>query len=236
MPARLRDVLHAQPDGAALEQHLRAPRSRELPAPRGLVLAAAFLKVFDRISDSNPAGQVIRYARVFFELLQRFVEERAACAAKLVPAAGRRGAGRGAAGCGGSGTRSKDEHAAGRAAGPGQGKLTISQWPLYIDPGKNGTDRPVRARHRRRRQIHRGHQRQRRVLRQDAAAARQRGSSGGRDLITVSDWLAARMYELGYLQKFDYSQLPNVKKNLIPRSGTRRPTRSATSRFPGRAA
>ena len=25
------------------------------------------------------------------------------------------------------------------ASGPVEGKLTISQWPLYIDPGKNGT-------------------------------------------------------------------------------------------------
>ena len=26
----------------------------------------------------------------------------------------------------------------------------------------------------------------------------------------MSDWLAARMDKLGYLQHFDYSQLPNV--------------------------
>ena len=26
-----------------------------------------------------------------------------------------------------------------RTQGPVEGKLTISQWPLYIDPGKNGT-------------------------------------------------------------------------------------------------
>ena len=43
-----------------------------------------------------------------------------------------------------------------------------------------------------------------------------RGDSGGRSLITVSDWLAARMYDLGYLQRLDYSQLPNVEKNMIP--------------------
>jgi spermidine/putrescine transport system substrate-binding protein len=43
-----------------------------------------------------------------------------------------------------------------------------------------------------------------------------RGDSGGRSLITVSDWLAARMYKLGYLQRLDKSRLPNVSKNLIP--------------------
>ena len=44
----------------------------------------------------------------------------------------------------------------------------------------------------------------------------ERGDSGGRSLITVSDWLGSQMYSLGYLQKLDYSKLPNVEKNLIP--------------------
>ena len=42
------------------------------------------------------------------------------------------------------------------------------------------------------------------------------GDSGGRSLITVSDWLAAQMYDLGYLQHLDYAQLPNVKKQPDP--------------------
>ena len=47
-----------------------------------------------------------------------------------------------AAGCGGGGgIESSGSGPAGQvdASGPVQGKLTISQWPLYIDPGKNGT-------------------------------------------------------------------------------------------------
>jgi spermidine/putrescine transport system substrate-binding protein len=99
--------------------------------------------------------------------------------------------------------------------GPVKGSLTISQWPLYIDPGKNGTIREF----------------------EDKTGVKvdyleeindnveifgklrpmlERGDSGGRSLLTVSDWLAARMYKLGYLQRFDYSQLPNVKANLLP--------------------
>ena len=35
-------------------------------------------------------------------------------------------------------------------------------------------------------------------------------------MITVSDWLAKRMYDLGYLYKLDKSQIPNVEHNLIP--------------------
>ncbi|MGH2824358.1 MAG: polyamine ABC transporter substrate-binding protein [Thermoleophilaceae bacterium] len=44
-----------------------------------------------------------------------------------------------------------------------------------------------------------------------------RGDSGGRDIHVVSDWMAARMHTLGYVQDFDKSQLPNATKNLIAR-------------------
>ena len=43
------------------------------------------------------------------------------------------------------------------------------------------------------------------------------GDSGGRDIHVVTDWLAARMIRLGYVQKFDKSQLPNASRNLIDR-------------------
>jgi spermidine/putrescine transport system substrate-binding protein len=43
------------------------------------------------------------------------------------------------------------------------------------------------------------------------------GNSGGRDIHVVTDWMAARMIRLGYVQKFDKSALPNATKNLIPR-------------------
>lgn len=44
----------------------------------------------------------------------------------------------------------------------------------------------------------------------------QHGSSGGRDLWVVTDWMAGRMIRLGYVQKLDKSVLPNVEKNLLP--------------------
>jgi spermidine/putrescine transport system substrate-binding protein len=43
------------------------------------------------------------------------------------------------------------------------------------------------------------------------------GSSGSRDLHVVTDWLAARMIRLGYVQKFDKSTMPNANANLIDR-------------------
>jgi spermidine/putrescine transport system substrate-binding protein len=41
------------------------------------------------------------------------------------------------------------------------------------------------------------------------------GESGGRSLFVVTDWMVAKMKELGYLQKLDKSALPNVEENLV---------------------
>jgi len=43
------------------------------------------------------------------------------------------------------------------------------------------------------------------------------GSSGGRDIHVVTDWMADRMIRLGYVQKFDKSTMPNANANLIAR-------------------
>ena len=55
--------------------------------------------------------------------------------------------------------------------GPVEGQLTISQWPLYIDPGKNGTINEFEGARGVDVELHRGHQRQQRVLRQAASDA-----------------------------------------------------------------
>ena len=43
------------------------------------------------------------------------------------------------------------------------------------------------------------------------------GTSGGRDIHVVTDWMAERMIRLGYVQKFDKSAMPNASANLIAR-------------------
>jgi spermidine/putrescine transport system substrate-binding protein len=43
------------------------------------------------------------------------------------------------------------------------------------------------------------------------------GDSGGRDIHVVTDWMAARMIRLGYVQKFDKAELATFDKNLIDR-------------------
>jgi spermidine/putrescine transport system substrate-binding protein len=43
------------------------------------------------------------------------------------------------------------------------------------------------------------------------------GDSGGRDIHVVTDWMAARMIRLGYVQKLNHTAIPNVDANLIDR-------------------
>jgi spermidine/putrescine transport system substrate-binding protein len=101
------------------------------------------------------------------------------------------------------------------ASGPVEGKLTISQWPLYIDPGKNGTLAEFeKASGVQVKWVEDINDNAEYLAKMQPLLSK--GESGGRSLITVSDWLAKKMYDLGYIEKLDYSQLANVKANLIP--------------------
>ncbi|MEA2385913.1 MAG: spermidine/putrescine transport system substrate-binding protein [Thermoleophilaceae bacterium] len=120
-----------------------------------------------------------------------------------------------AAGCGDDLSDDDDGARSTVPKGEAKGEFTFSQWPLYIDPGKNGTvaeferDSGIKVKYVE--EINDNVEffaKLRPLL--------ERGETGGRSLITVSDWLAARLYDRGYLYKLDYSQLPNVEKNLIP--------------------
>jgi spermidine/putrescine transport system substrate-binding protein len=37
-----------------------------------------------------------------------------------------------------------------------------------------------------------------------------------RDIVTLTDWMAARMIRLGWIQKLDKAKMPNVEANLLP--------------------
>ncbi|MGW1343885.1 polyamine ABC transporter substrate-binding protein [Kribbella sp. NPDC002412] len=39
----------------------------------------------------------------------------------------------------------------------------------------------------------------------------------GRDLFALTDWMAARMIGLGWIQKLDHANIPNVDANLLPK-------------------
>ena len=63
-------------------------------------------------------------------------------------------------------------------------------------------------------------QRQRRVLRQDPAAADRRPGHRPRRLV-VTDWMVAKLIRLGWVQKLDQANIPNAK-NLRAHPGRRR--------------
>ena len=106
-----------------------------------------------------------------------------------------------------------DEEVAVVEKGPVEGSVTISNWPLYIDKGNQGT-----------------------VAEFEQASGVdttyiedvndnneffgklrpefEQGKSGGRSIAVVTDWMAKRMHDLGYLQEFDLADLPNVEANL----------------------
>jgi spermidine/putrescine transport system substrate-binding protein len=98
--------------------------------------------------------------------------------------------------------------------GEAKGEFTFSQWPLYIDEGNNNTlaefERDTGIKVKYVEEINDNVEFYAKVR-----PLLSRGETGGRSMFTFSDWLAAPMYDRGWLYKLDYSQLPNVEKNLI---------------------
>ena len=42
------------------------------------------------------------------------------------------------------------------------------------------------------------------------------GQAVGQDIITLTDWMAARVIRQGYVQKLDHAKIPNVVANILP--------------------
>jgi spermidine/putrescine transport system substrate-binding protein len=100
-------------------------------------------------------------------------------------------------------------------AGPVKGSLTISNWPGYIDPGKDGTvaefegETGVKVTY------------IEDVNDNDTFFGKlqpqlEQGESGGRSIFVVTDWMAKQMYDSGYLQEISHDDLPTVFENLVP--------------------
>jgi len=100
-------------------------------------------------------------------------------------------------------------------AGPAKGDLTISNWPGYIDPGKEGTEAEFEA------ESGVGVDYIEDVNENEGFFGKlqpqlEQGESGGRSIFVVTDWMAKQMYDLGYLQEIDHEDLPTVFSNLLP--------------------
>src|SRR4051794_38200858 len=97
-------------------------------------------------------------------------------------------------------------------SGKPSGDLTISNWPLYIDKQtvpdfEKATGVSVKY-------IEDVNDNQEFFGKMQPLL--DQGESGGRSIFVVTDWMAGKMHELGYLQDLDKSAIPNVEKNLTP--------------------
>ncbi len=96
--------------------------------------------------------------------------------------------------------------------GEPSGELTISNWPLYIDKKTiSNFERETGVETKYIEDINDNTEFFGKLRPQFA-----QGESGGRSIITPTDWMASKMYDLGYIQKLDKEALPNVTENLIP--------------------
>jgi len=97
--------------------------------------------------------------------------------------------------------------------GPVEGDVAISNWPGYIDPGKDGTvrefEKDTGAKVKYIEDINDNVQFFGKLQPQ-----LDRGESGDRSIFVVTDWMAAQMYRLGYVQELNHDDLPTVFENL----------------------
>jgi spermidine/putrescine transport system substrate-binding protein len=124
-------------------------------------------------------------------------------------------------GINGGGTESE----AVKLEGKPSGSMTISNWPLYIDKGtvpnfEKETGVSVKY-------IEDVNSNEEFFAKLQPLLTA--GESGGRSLFVVTDWMASKMHELGYLQNFDKSALPNFEKNLV--SNLRHPSYDPNREF-----
>jgi spermidine/putrescine transport system substrate-binding protein len=99
-----------------------------------------------------------------------------------------------------------------KVEGKPTGDLSISNWPLYIDKDTIGDfedETGVSVKY-----IEDVNDNQEFFGKLQPQLAQ--GESGGRSIIVVTDWMAKKMYDLGYVQNLDKTALPNVEKNLVP--------------------
>jgi len=123
----------------------------------------------------------------------------------------------GIAACGGDdgiegGDEGGQDVATAEAEGEASGKLSIANWPFYID-GKtvdefqDETGLSVKYTE----EINDNTEFFGKVQPQ-----LEQGESGGRDIFVVTDWMAKKMYDLGYLQNFDKEAVEPASDNLKP--------------------
>jgi spermidine/putrescine transport system substrate-binding protein len=98
-----------------------------------------------------------------------------------------------------------------------ESSLTFANWPLYIDVDDKTGKRPTLEMFKEKYGTTVKYVEEVNDNTEFFGKVRQEygnGSSGGRDIHVVTDWMCARMKRLGYVQKFDKSEMPNATKNI----------------------
>jgi spermidine/putrescine transport system substrate-binding protein len=123
----------------------------------------------------------------------------------------------GIAACGGDdgiegGDEGGEDVTTAEAEGQASGKLSIANWPFYIDNKtvdefQDETGLSVKYTE----EVNDNVEFFGKVQPQ-----LEQGESGGRDIFVVTDWMAKRMYDLGYLQNFDKEAVQPAFDNLKP--------------------
>ncbi|MET8464652.1 polyamine ABC transporter substrate-binding protein [Micromonospora zamorensis] len=127
--------------------------------------------------------------------------------------------GGGLAGCGTKGAQQTDAGCVSEDLSGTERKLVFSNWPQYLDVDeKDESKRPSLDEFVRKtgitvtytEDINDNNEFFGKVQHQLAAC-----QSTDRDIIVLSDWMAARMSRLGWIQKLDPANIPNVRANLL---------------------
>ncbi|MBK8294211.1 MAG: spermidine/putrescine ABC transporter substrate-binding protein [Solirubrobacterales bacterium] len=92
------------------------------------------------------------------------------------------------------------------------GNLNISNWPLYID-GKtiSDFDKATGTKTKYTEDVNDNNEFFGKVQ-----PLLSQGQAGGRSIVVVTDWMAKKMYDLGFIQQIDHDKLTTVFDNLIP--------------------
>jgi spermidine/putrescine transport system substrate-binding protein len=117
--------------------------------------------------------------------------------------------------CGGGGgldEGSNSDDVTTATGGDPSGNLNISNWPLYID-GKtiSDFDKATGTSTTYKEDVNDNNEFFGKVQ-----PLFSQGDSGGRSIVVVTDWMAEKMYDLGYIQNFDNDKLTTAQNNLIP--------------------
>jgi spermidine/putrescine transport system substrate-binding protein len=99
--------------------------------------------------------------------------------------------------------------------GKATGDVLISNWPGYVAPGDNGTI----AQFEQQTGVNTEYKddvSDNVIFFNKLKPQLDQGDSGGRSLFVVTDWMAKRMYDLGYLQELNHDDLQTVFDNILP--------------------